>query len=54
MVGDSTDLHPGMVISDKYDRADVINSSGQGVTCNKVGDKQLPRVERVHGLGCGT
>jgi hypothetical protein len=36
MVGDSTDLHPVMAVSDKYEREEVVNREGQRVMCNKV------------------
>lgn len=36
MVGDSTDLHPVMAVSDKYERQEVVNRDGQRVMCNKV------------------
>jgi hypothetical protein len=36
MVGDSTDLHPVMAVSDKYEREEVPNREGQRVMCNKV------------------
>jgi hypothetical protein len=36
MVGDSTDLHPVMAVSDKYEREEILNREGQRVMCNKV------------------
>lgn len=36
MVGDSTDLHPVMAVSDKYERQEVVNRDGQRVMCNKI------------------
>lgn len=39
MVGDSTDLHPVMAVSDKYEREEIANREGQHVMCNKVTSK---------------
>ncbi|KAF6261522.1 sucrose-6F-phosphate phosphohydrolase-domain-containing protein [Scenedesmus sp. NREL 46B-D3] len=36
MLGDSTDLHPAMVVSDKYEREELVTTEGQRVMCNKI------------------
>lgn len=42
LVGDSSDLHPAMAVSDKYDREEVPNRHGQKVLCNKVSSRATP------------
>jgi hypothetical protein len=52
MVGDSTDLHPVMAVSDKYEREEIANREGQRVMCNKVTSKRCATVQLFCECSC--